>query len=193
MLWRKLSIRWPRNRLRISCTLAMGSLRPNQSIAIDLFQKQLLHAELHSHNPSPFCCAVNQRLVLVELVSDRQSGGHGVPPIGRLRNGASTISRRRPQPGIKRCALRCAHWPSWRMRTTLELPDPLFARLKARAASERVTLKQLLRSYVEQGLNASPERGELMRSAATLPRLDGALAIEHHQLSNAALFELLDP
>jgi len=79
------------------------------------------------------------------------------------------------------------------MRTTLELPDPLFARLKARAASERVTLKQLLRSYVEQGLNASPARGALMRSAATLPRLDGALAIEHHQLSNAALFELLDP
>ncbi len=35
------------------------------------------------------------------------------------------------------------------MRTTLELPDPLFARLKARAASEGVTPK---------------------RSAATLPR-----------------------
>ena len=34
------------------------------------------------------------------------------------------------------------------MRTTLELPDPLFARLKARAASEQVTLKQLLQSYV---------------------------------------------
>jgi hypothetical protein len=31
------------------------------------------------------------------------------------------------------------------MRTTLELPDPLFARLKARAASEQLTLKQLLR------------------------------------------------
>ena len=42
------------------------------------------------------------------------------------------------------------------MRTTLELPDPLFARLKARAASERLTLKQLLRSYVEQGLNTTP-------------------------------------
>jgi predicted DNA-binding ribbon-helix-helix protein len=39
------------------------------------------------------------------------------------------------------------------MRTTLELPDPLFARLKARASSQRVTLKQLLHSYVEQGLN----------------------------------------
>ena len=79
------------------------------------------------------------------------------------------------------------------MRTTLELPDPLFARLKARAGSERVTLKQLLRSYVEQGLSAAPERAGLTRSATTLPRLDGALAIEDHQLSNATLFEMLDP
>ncbi len=79
------------------------------------------------------------------------------------------------------------------MRTTLELPDPLFARLKARAASERVTLKQLLHSYVEQGLSAAPERAGLKRSAATLPRLEGSLAIEHHKLSNAALFELLEP
>jgi hypothetical protein len=79
------------------------------------------------------------------------------------------------------------------MRTTLELPDPLFARLKARAANERVTLKQLLRSYVEQGLSAAPEPARLTRSAATLPRLDGPVAIEDPQLSNAALFELLDP
>jgi hypothetical protein len=91
------------------------------------------------------------------------------------------------------CALTCAHKRLWRMRTTLELPDPLFARLKARAASERVTLKHLLRSYVEQGLSAAPECARLTRSAATLPRLDGPLAIEDHQLSNAALFELLDP
>jgi predicted DNA-binding ribbon-helix-helix protein len=79
------------------------------------------------------------------------------------------------------------------MRTTLELPDPLFARLKARAASERVTLKQLLHSYVEQGLSAAPERAGLTRSAARLPRLDGSPTIEAHQLSNAALIELLDP
>lgn len=65
------------------------------------------------------------------------------------------------------------------MRTTLELPDPLFARLKARAISERLTLKQLLRSYVEQGLN-------------TLTRVEGRLAISGQQLSNAALFDLLD-
>jgi hypothetical protein len=29
------------------------------------------------------------------------------------------------------------------MRTTLDLPDSLFAQLKARVASDRVTLKQL--------------------------------------------------
>ena len=77
---------------------------------------------------------------------------------------------------------------------TLELPDPLFARLKARAAnSEGVTLKQLLCSYVEQGLGAAATRAELKRSAATLPRLDGSLAIKGQQLSNAGLFDLLDP
>ena len=76
---------------------------------------------------------------------------------------------------------------------TLELPDPLFARLKARAANEGVTLKQLLRSYVEQGLGAAATRSELKRSAATLPRLDGSLAIKGQQLSNAGLFDLLDP
>lgn len=79
------------------------------------------------------------------------------------------------------------------MRTTLELPDPLFARLKAQAASERVTLMQLLRRSVEQGLSAPAERAGLSRSAASLPRLDGSLAMKDHQLSNAALFELLDP
>ena len=57
----------------------------------------------------------------------------------------------------------------WRsMRTTLELPDPLFARLKAQAACEQ------------------------KRYAATLPRLQGPLAIQADQLNNAALFELLD-
>jgi hypothetical protein len=79
------------------------------------------------------------------------------------------------------------------MRTTLELPDPLFARLKARAANEGVTLKRLLRSYVEQGLGSAATRTGQKRSAATLPRLDGSLAIKGQQLSNAGLFDLLDP
>ncbi len=79
------------------------------------------------------------------------------------------------------------------MRTTLELPDPLFARLKARAASEQVTLKQLLQSYVEQGLQAPPQPTPSQRSAAQLPRLEGRLAIDSSHVSNADLFELLEP
>jgi hypothetical protein len=78
------------------------------------------------------------------------------------------------------------------MRTTLELPDPLFARLKARAACEQVTLKQLLRSYVEQGLEASASASSGKRSSASLPRLDGRLAIDADALSNATLFDLLE-
>ena len=78
------------------------------------------------------------------------------------------------------------------MRTTLELPDPLFARLKARAASERLTLKQLLHRYVERGLNATTTHPGIERSAQTLPRVEGPLAISGQQLSNAALFDHLD-
>jgi hypothetical protein len=52
---------------------------------------------------------------------------------------------------------------------------------------------QLLHCDVEHGLSAAPECAGLTRSAATLPQLDGPLALEDHQLSNAALFELLDP
>ena len=78
------------------------------------------------------------------------------------------------------------------MRTTMELPDPLFARLKARAVSQRLSLKQLLRSYVEQGLNATPAGSGSKRSADTLPRVEGPLAISGQQLCNAALFDLLD-
>jgi hypothetical protein len=52
--------------------------------------------------------------------------------------------------------------------------------------------RQLLHSYLEQGVNTMPERTAQKRSAQTLPRLEGLLALEGAQLSNAALFELLD-
>ena len=38
------------------------------------------------------------------------------------------------------------------MRTTIDLPDPLLRQVKARAALEGVTLKELITSYVLQGL-----------------------------------------
>ena len=52
--------------------------------------------------------------------------------------------------------------------------------------------RQLRHSYVEQGLSTMPERTAQKRSAQTLPRLEGLLALEGAQLSNAGLFELLD-
>ena len=56
----------------------------------------------------------------------------------------------------------------------------------------RTTLKQLLQSNVEHGLNTIPELSSQKRSAQTLPRLEELLALESEQLSNAALFEWLD-
>ena len=80
------------------------------------------------------------------------------------------------------------------MRTTLELPDPLFARLKARAASEQITLKQLLQSYVEQGLMASTYSAKpTKRSVSQLPKVEGRLAFDSSTASNADLFDLLEP
>ena len=58
---------------------------------------------------------------------------------------------------------------------------------------ERVALKQLLRSDVEQGLNAGASATVTPRSAAQLPRLAGALRVEADLLSNASLYALLEP
>ena len=48
------------------------------------------------------------------------------------------------------------------MRTTLEIPDPLFREVKARAAQSGLKLKELLTRYIEAGLQAphlqSPEK-----------------------------------
>lgn len=43
------------------------------------------------------------------------------------------------------------------MRTTLDLPDPVFRDLKMKAAREGVTLKVLLTSMVEKELYAKPD------------------------------------
>ena len=80
------------------------------------------------------------------------------------------------------------------MRTSLELPDSLFARLKARAATEGVPMKQLLQRYVEEGLIASATAQGSSRSVEALPTLPPKpLAIPPGQLSNAGLFSLLEP
>ena len=42
------------------------------------------------------------------------------------------------------------------MKTTLDLPDPLFKEVKTRAIHEGVTLKELLATYIEAGLRGRP-------------------------------------
>lgn len=42
------------------------------------------------------------------------------------------------------------------MRTTLDLPDPLFREVKARAAQSGLKLKELLTRNIEAGLRARP-------------------------------------
>jgi hypothetical protein len=52
------------------------------------------------------------------------------------------------------------------MRTTIDLPDPLLRQVKARAALEGLTLKELITNYVVHGLRQDLE----LRSAQTRTR-----------------------
>ncbi len=54
------------------------------------------------------------------------------------------------------------------MRTTLDLPDPLFRRLKARAALEGLSLKDLIARFVIAGLQGTDApRGDQVSEAAS--------------------------
>ena len=77
------------------------------------------------------------------------------------------------------------------MRTTLDLPDPLFRDLKAMAAQKGMKMKELVASYVQTGLYASqgPE-GSIKQSPLPAPRK--ASGKKMPALSNAQIQELLD-
>ena len=55
------------------------------------------------------------------------------------------------------------------MRTTLDLPDSLFREVKARAAQNGVSLKDLLTRYVEAGLRSGASEGRLLRTRSLPP------------------------
>ena len=73
------------------------------------------------------------------------------------------------------------------MRTSLDFPDHLFRHLKARAALEGTTLRDLVLSLIERGLNAPPHVAELPSLSLGAP-----MALAAGELSNARLSELLD-
>ncbi|MEY2953511.1 MAG: hypothetical protein RLZZ401_1598 [Pseudomonadota bacterium] len=80
------------------------------------------------------------------------------------------------------------------MRTSLEFPDPLFRHLKARAALEGSTLRDLVLSLVERGLNTPTNGLPAPIPPSSLPsvRLGAPMALPAGGLSNAALSALLD-
>ena len=65
------------------------------------------------------------------------------------------------------------------MRTTLDLPDELFRQVKARAAMEGATLKDLLERYVQSGLRQPdpPARRRLKRSKLPIIKSTGKRVI----------------
>jgi hypothetical protein len=77
------------------------------------------------------------------------------------------------------------------MRTTIDLPDPLLRQLKSRAALEGTTLKALVLSLVERGLNAPPPPTRSMERSP-LPSIGTGRPLPLRNPSNAGLFELLD-
>jgi hypothetical protein len=82
------------------------------------------------------------------------------------------------------------------MRTTIEIPDPLFRKAKSRAAERGQTLKQLVTEAIEEKL-AAPEAGARagepawMQGFGTLRRLRKETARVLARIDEA--FEVIEP
>ena len=72
------------------------------------------------------------------------------------------------------------------MRTTIDIPDPLYRKLKAKAAESGCTMKELILRDVEQGLAAKPRP----RRRVKLPIIQSRRKDKLH-LSNEQIYELI--
>jgi hypothetical protein len=78
------------------------------------------------------------------------------------------------------------------MRTTLDLPDPTFRRLKAEASIRGLKLKEMVCLLIEAGLAAkTPKNKPVGRSRSPLPVIRKARGVQHSSLSNERLHEIL--
>lgn len=79
------------------------------------------------------------------------------------------------------------------MRTSLDIPDPLFRHLKAKAALEGSTLRDLVLSLVQRGLSSS-NSAPPTPTVSDLPSisLGAPMALSAEHLSNANLSALVD-
>lgn len=82
------------------------------------------------------------------------------------------------------------------MRTTIDLPDPLFREVKTRAVEQGMKLKDLVANYIEAGLRgkSNPAENPIPRSRGPIPiaiaRVPGSALTP--ALSNAQLQAILD-
>ncbi|MEY4505753.1 MAG: hypothetical protein RL297_331 [Pseudomonadota bacterium] len=80
------------------------------------------------------------------------------------------------------------------MRTSLDIPDPLFKHLKTRAAQEGRTLRDLVIELVERGLTArevvDPQKRFLARPMV-IPS-QGPMAMPVSQMTNADLYNTIN-
>jgi len=79
------------------------------------------------------------------------------------------------------------------MRTTLDLPDPLFREVKTRAVQQGVTLKDLLAQYIQAGMNApASEASRVPRAHVPLPYFRKTEGPAIPARSNAEIFAILE-
>jgi hypothetical protein len=73
------------------------------------------------------------------------------------------------------------------MRTTIDIPDPVYRRLKSRAASEGSSAKELILRGVEQVLKERPRRrGRKIKLPIIRSKQPGTL-----ELDNERIFEII--
>ena len=78
------------------------------------------------------------------------------------------------------------------MRTSLDLPDSLFKHLKARAALEGRTLRDLVIELVERGLNARQVVDPQQRFMSRPLVGTASLALSADKFSNADLYDVIN-
>lgn len=79
------------------------------------------------------------------------------------------------------------------MRTTLELPDPLFTEIKTRAVQKGVKLKDLLAHYIQAGMSVTEGATAVAtKTRVPLPYFRSPAGSTRPARSNAELFAILE-
>ncbi len=79
------------------------------------------------------------------------------------------------------------------MRTTLDIPDPLFRELKTQAAQQSIKMKELIRQYIEAGIYGQKSLSKASsRSRSPLPVFRPATGKKIAPLTNREIQNIMD-